>query len=356
MKKWWIYAIVVAVLAIIIPICVVYGGTPLFAEKAMCKIGKTSYSSLAEAIEVCEEGGTIEVYNDIKEKLDNENLSKYNLSFESANNNVYVEYKINKAITIKGISQNYKKPKIYGSFKIEVKDTSKAATLNNLEIINDYISLEDDQKNQPFKTAVEVLDGNIEIKNCTIHKSKQIKNDIIIENNLSCLSGIRILRKNNTGETLNYIIDKNTIENYDNFNVTESSFAISFVSEKEGFMSLEPYSINNSEKDFTVNIYESNKIKTSNTTMLCFYNQSSGIYSYLKTNYSNLIKEENFEEGSIVEFFGDVFDGQGQDFNVYGQMYFNKIKNVNFYIKTFSGKVSHTSKENASVTPVIPLP
>ena len=49
--------------------------------------------------------------------LENENIKELGLNIASSNGNVYVEYIINKPITIIGVDKNYKSPKIYGSFK-----------------------------------------------------------------------------------------------------------------------------------------------------------------------------------------------------------------------------------------------
>ncbi len=353
MKKWWILALT---LCFILPCFTFLGCTSPFSEKAICKINGTAYTSLAEAIDACEEGQTIYIYNDIEEKIDNPRLEELGLNFATSNNNVYVEYKIDKSITIIGVDKNHKQPKIYGSLKIQ---TNSTATLNNLEIINDYISLENDEANKPFQVAVQILNGNLDMRYCNIHKFKDIENEVIFNNNLSCLGGVEILRKSGEldGEVLNYTLSSNEIYGFNNYTETSQSFAISFVSNREGFTSLEPYTIN-LQKDNRISVLESvNKIYENSNILIKVVDEQTQIYEYLKTFNSDLIKEYYFNEDSMVYFLGDSFGGDEKvDFNVYGQMSFKFIKNLNLIMKTSKAKVLPCPRQNVTVVPFIELP
>jgi len=353
MKKWCFFALI---LCFILPCFPFLGCSSPFTEKAICKIGNTSYSSLAEAINDCEEGQTIYVYNDVKENLENENIKELGLNIASSNGNVYVEYIINKPITIIGVDKNYKSPKVYGSFKIQISST---ATLNNLEIINDYISLENDELNKPYQVAIKVLNGNLIMKYCNIHKFQIIDNQVIQDNNLSCLGGVEILRKDSEldGQVLNYHLSSNEISGYNNFTQTQQSFGISFISNRDGFTNLEPFTINSQTDDRMSVLESSNKIRESNNILTQFYNEESKIYEYLKTYNKDLIKEDNFDENSTVHFLGDSFGGEEKvDFNVYGQMSFKFIKNLNLIMKTSKAKVLPCPRQNVTVVPFIELP
>lgn len=353
MKKWWVLALT---LCFIFPCFAFIGCTSPFGEKAICKVDGTAYSSLAEAIEVCEEGKTIYIYNDVKESLDNTKLQELGLNFASSSGNVYVEYVINKAISIVGVDKNHKPPKIYGSIKIQ---TSSTATLNNLEIINNYISLENNELNKPFQVAVKVLNGNLVMKYCNIHKFQNIDNQVIQDNNLSCLGGVEILRSDSelNGQVLNYHLSSNEISGYNNFTLSQQSFGISFISNREGFANLEPFTINSQTNDRIMVLESSNKIRESNNILTQVYNEESKIYEYLKTYNKDLIKEDNFDENSTVHFLGDSFGGDEKvDFNVYGAMSFKFIKNLNLIMKTSKAKVLPCPRQNVTVVPFVELP
>lgn len=350
MKKWWIYALAIVAMAVLIPICIIYGGTPIVTEKAICKIGNKSYSSLAEAISVCDNGGTIYIFNDVKEDINNQLLKELHLTVSEVYGKTYTAYNIDKNITLKGVTQNRKQPKVYGSLNLSAPSNSKI-TIENLEIINDYISLEDDSLNLPFKNAVQVLDGQVTITDCKINKSNQVDNSIVNSNNLSCLNGIQILRKTNDGQKLNYNLKNLIIDGYNNFTSEDSSCAISFVSQREGFSLLEPFSVNTDSLDISQSLDTFNKkMGENNNVLYSVYNEKEGFYTTLKTFNKNLIKEDNFIEGSYVEFLGEEFGYEEKTtFNVYGKMKFKKVKNIHFVIKTISGSINATERENVTV-------
>ncbi len=360
MKK---ISIFILIICFIIPIFSFFGCTPLY-ENAICKIGKKEYSSLAQAIVECQEGQTIEVYNDVKENLNNNLFIDNTFIATSANNNVYVNYIIDKAITIKGIKQNYKQPKIYGSFVTELsslESLDKSITITNVEIINDHVSLTDDNLNKPFVNAVTIKDGSITIKNCVIKQSVKIDNSIIEENNLSCFNGIILSRKQNSvlsGQTLSYFIRENEFYGYTNYTTTQTSSALSVLSNYSDFGSIYPCTINGQEKDFFKNLEYENTISPNNAIIIQNFDFLTQKYSYLRTYNPNLIKPENFEENCTIQFLGKNFGFETKtDFEVYGHLSFKNVKNINFIMKTTTAKITiEGSRNNISVVPYAPIP
>ncbi len=350
MKKSYIF---ILLLCLILPCFAFLGCDGLFSEKAICKINDKAFSSLAQAINASQDGDIIKVYNDVTTDITEEQKQEFGVVTATLDGKTYVEYNIEKSISICGIYKNYRRPKVYGSFKL-----NKTVKLESLDIINNYISLEDDSKNLPFTTAVQVYDGEVTINNCIIHTSKSISNQVLEENNISCLNGVEILRKSNNGENFNYIIKNNEIGGYNNLTSSSSSTALALISEKQGFSSLQPFTINyQTNKIYTYDgIFNSNKILDNNNTFVSSYNQKSGKYEYLKTKNSSLIKQENFDINSTVEFIGGVFGPEEkEDFVVYGKMSFEKVKNLHFIIVTPSGYVKAKSRENVTVKPYITL-
>lgn len=340
MKKWcWLLCFM-----FILP-CFAFCGCDIFYQTAICKIGNQEYSSLGDAIVASKEGDVIDIYNDCLK-------NNAQLSFTSTNLNGvdYVQYIINKSITLNGIAQNYKKPKVFGSIITNLPDENKTITIKNIELINDYMSTETDSKNTPFLSAVRVLDGNITVQNCNIHTSNTIENSIIEQNGLSLLNGISITR-NTDNKNYHYIVRDNEIYNYQNY--TQEKSACAFCIQTENNKSMLPYKINYDDSDFLTVLTTQNKI-LNNQTNVKICNDDKEVYNFLSTYQKSFIKDSNFIEGSIVEFLGDVFGYDTlQTFNVFGQMKFNAVKNIHFVIKTATGKVERniSKDENIKVTP-----
>lgn len=349
MKKSYVF---ILLLCLILPCFAFLGCNGLFSEKAICKVGNQAYSSLAEAIHACQDGDVIRVYNDVTADIPEDKKEEYGVVTATIDGKTYVEYNIEKSIKIYGVLKSYKKPKIYGSIKL-----NKTSKLDTLEIINDYISLEDNQKNQPFTTAVQVYDGEVTINNCYIHPAKSINNEVLQENNVTPLNGVEILRKTNNGEDFNYILKGNEINGYNNFSSSSSSTALALISEKEGFQNLKPFTMNyQTNKEYTYDIIFNDNKFHNNDTDLASSNQKSGVYEYLKTNNSNLVKQDNFDAGSTLMFTGAVFGPEEkEDFTVYGKMNFEKVKNLHFIIVTRSGYVKAKSRENVTVKTYVTL-
>ena len=350
-------------LILIIPIFSFFGCNALY-EDAICKIGKKEYSSLAQAIVDCKEGETIKVYNDVEENINNSLFKESTFIANSSNNKVYVNYIINKPINIVGVKQNYKQPKIYGSFVTELSSSdsiNKNILIYNVEIINNHISLTDNEQNKPFINAITINNGNVSIENCYIRQSITVENEILEENNISCLNGIVLKRKNNTpldGQTLSYYIRNNKISGYNNYYNNQTSSAFSIINNEENYSFVYPCSINGHTENLIDIIELENKIYKNNTTLIQNFNYLTQKYSYLSTSNPNLIKQNNFEEDSEVEFLGQNFGYQNKtDFEVFGHLTFKNVKNINFIMKTASAKVTiKGSKSNISVVPYILLP
>ena len=85
--------------------------------------------------------------------------------------NVYVSYVINKPLTIKGVDNNGRNPKIYGTFKCELIDSEykeNSVTIDNLDIIHGYVGGENREINSGFMNAIEVSSGSANIVNNNI--------------------------------------------------------------------------------------------------------------------------------------------------------------------------------------------
>lgn len=330
--------------------------TPLY-EKATCKIdgiGK-AYYSLAAAIKNCPADHSIYVYNDVDEKSSTQEV--LSLAHGQLEQKVYVQYIIDKPITIQGVRQNGKYPKIFGSFVTDLSDSEeidKTISFYNVHIKNDYISTENNAQNLPFVNAVEVKNGSIEMENCTISKTFNMDNNIVKNNNLSLLSGVAINRKNIEefkDKTYNYIFENCSINGYNNFNDENSSFGLSFQHNGSGYGTLNPFNLNYSEYRYDVLNAFNNSI-SGNSTNFQNIDLSSHVYYDLYTNNSALIKENYFVEGSNVVFFGDNFGfDEVTDFNVYGKMEFSKATNVHFIIKNSSARANVAKGVNVTVVP-----
>lgn len=363
MKKVKFFTVFICLLCLILP-CFAFMGCNAMFEKAICKIGKTKYNSLAEAIVACDAGDTIYIYNDVKEDFTNKVFQENGFKVAQNSENVYVNYIIDKAINITGVKQNRKKPKIFGSFITNLANSEQinySINISNIEIINDYISLTDDNLNQPFTNAIQIKNGNANINDCDIHPYKQIDNATLQENNITCLNGIILTREDN--EVLNnvkmtYEIKNNQIYDYSNYTTNSYSSAFSIIENAPGYRALAPYSINNTETEFVRDLTEFNQINKNNSTKLQIFNFLTQNYGYLSTLNSNLIKEENFYKDSIVDFYGQDFGySEKTTFNVYGQMYFVNLHDIHFVMKTSSAKVANSgTRRNVTVKVFMDLP
>ena len=121
-------------------------------------IGETEYGSISSALASSDVGDTILVYDDVKES----SVDEFNDGFEREvlDDNTYVAYEIDKPLTIKGVLKNGERPKVYGAFIIELSDKKFEdchVTIENLEIVHDYVSLNNAVKNESFSSGVKVV-------------------------------------------------------------------------------------------------------------------------------------------------------------------------------------------------------
>lgn len=314
-------------------------------ETAVIKIGEVEYNSLAEAIASAEENDTILIFNNVKENLDNKYLDV--LEVASINNNSYVAYEIDKPLTIKGVSQFGKKPKIYGSFLINVAKPDKVevpVTIDNLDITHDYISTIDDTLNEKFTCGVRVIDGAANIVNNDIKMGKQIENSVIEKNDLSLYYGVMLSRpkdSENSTKALNYEINNNNFGVYNSSknDITNSAFLI--VQNYQDIGPFSPSRINGASNDYSLAVYIKNKFDMDSLCYTCDYDNLEINYNGLVTQSQSVFNPEKMKsQNSKSIFIGDYIVEDKKIVEVYGTMIFNAdVDNVDFHLMNKDSKV-----------------
>lgn len=324
------------------------GCIPLY-ESATCKVNNVAYSSLSQALLAAKDGDTIFVYNDVKETLTSDNFVGV-FQAGSANGHTYVSYDVRKKISIQGVSQNYHTPIIYGSIHVNI-GAEDVFSMNNVEVVNDYISLTDNSLNKPFEYCLDVVSGITNITNCSFHMSTPVENSALKENDIVPINGVRISRGSVT-KLLDYTFQDNKIGVYGNSYGNLSSCGLTFVCPWNSDPKNSPTTINNIplDRDFYTNFSYFNNISSSATTF-DIHDSLSGAYLLLLTDNSSLVDQKKFTEESYLELNSNLEYQYMTDFYVYCPMKFDYVRNVHFIIKTANGKVNYSSSsQNVTIT------
>jgi len=342
MRKYFFMLLLIVIVPILLTAC---SSDNELRESAIVKIGETEFNSLSEAVVSSEVGDTILVYNDVKEDISANSLQNFKC-YES-NDNVYVAYEIKKPLTIKGVIQNGDRPKVYGSFFIELSDEKfkdSHITIENMEIIHDYVSINNNEINEQFSAGVRVVNGSANIVDNYIHMSKDLSDDIIQSVDLPLFYGImmsRPLESELSDISFNYDIINNMFGEYRNQKGGSYSGAFIINENSEGVGEFFPSKINTASYNFSLAIYNYNDNENNSMIYACDWDTDKNQYNSLITNnkgvvdFSKLTKPE-----SRFLFNGDYGGDEEIKVNVYGTMVFNgNVKNVVFNLMNENAKV-----------------
>ena len=314
-------------------------------DNSLVQIGETKFDSLAEAINHSEDGDTILIFNDIEENSNSVELETYTKS--ELDNKLYVAYEINKPLTIKGVSNNGGLPKVYGSFLITLSDEKykdSFVTIENLEIIHDYVSETDANQNEKFTAGVRVIEGSSNIVDNYIHMSKEIGDDIIENYDLPLYYGIMLSRPKESklaDESFDYDISDNKFGDYKNKKDLSYSSAFMIVENVDDVGDFAPNKLNTASYNFSLAIYNKNYKDNNSIIYACDYDGKADQYKSLITNNYDVV---DFNKLSSKDcrfiFLEDFLSEQVVEVDVYGIMVFTKnVENVVFNIRDKDAKV-----------------
>ena len=314
-------------------------------ETAKIKIGETEYNSLAEAIYKAQAGDAILIFNDFNENIENEYVKA--LSHAEVGDDVYVAYEINKPLVIKGVIQKTKRPKVKGTFLINIgeeKYKDNSVTVDNLEIEHGYVSYSDQSINEDFVVGVRVFDGSANIVNNDIHTISQLNDEEIKNKDLSLCYGVMLSRPNESelmGETFHYEIIDNKLGEY--VNSKDGAFAAPLIilENSQGVGAFMPAIINTKASNFALELSGKNAIALQNCIKAVHIDEASGLYYSIYVNDKFNIDFSKLEdENCKLIFDGDFLNDNIMQVDVYGLFVFSgDVQNVIFNLKNKQAKV-----------------
>ena len=310
-------------------------------EKSIIKINDVEFDSLAEAISVADAGETILVYNDVNEVEHDTYLNR------KVNDKIYTVYEIEKPITIKGVDIDGSKPKVYGSFIINLNDSKYQdchITIENLDITHDYVSLTDPIANELFSSAIRVLDGSLNLVDNNIHMAKSIHDEIIENNDLPLFYGLtmsRPIESENKEKSYTYDIKWNTFGLYSNIKDDVYSSAFRMLENNDEFGKFSPAKINASINNYSLAIYNNNSFDTENNIMAINMDIDNNKIVSIVTNNQNCIDYEMIKnKDSKILLLSDLCFDEVVNIDLYGLIVVNgDVKNCVFNLKNKEAKI-----------------
>lgn len=215
-------------------------------------INNVNYSSLTEAVNNAKNNDIIKIYDDIK---DDKNIL------------------ITRPITIKGISKNNQtKPKIYGSFTINLSGETDSLTIDNIELIHSGKNAPGENNNNSI--GINLIDGGLTLKSSIIALSSPSEAD-------KNAAGLILSRQYKSINTSPITILGNSFESYF-INGEDLSAAMKILSNKPNM--LKTLKINEQEI-FNKNNFSTEKL--SNQLVSIDYSSKEAKYNYYATTSLN---------------------------------------------------------------------